>query len=126
MKILIGGRLGQHIASFFDRTSVNLVGVTLRNTDDCAFTSRQSFVGEFADMVNTIRKHTNALIMLGGVGLSVTPEEVTNLCKADADRQYGILGLPVPAPGRQVRARACRFWRLIRQQTLALKPKRIP
>ena len=37
------------MASFFDRTSVNLVGVTLRNTDDCAFTSRQSFLIEFAN-----------------------------------------------------------------------------
>lgn len=72
------------IARFFDATSFNLVGVTLRNTDDCAFTSRQSFLGEFADMVHTVRKHTDALIVLGGVGFSVIPEQVLTLCEADA------------------------------------------
>jgi radical SAM superfamily enzyme YgiQ (UPF0313 family) len=72
------------IASFFEKTSFDLVGVTLRNTDDCAFTSRQSFVGEHADIVNTIRQHTDALIVLGGVGFSVMPEQVLKLCEADA------------------------------------------
>ena len=72
------------IARFFDRTSFDLVGVTLRNTDDSAFTSRQSFLGEFADTVNTIRKHVDALIVLGGVGFSVMPERVLTLCEADA------------------------------------------
>jgi len=72
------------IASFFERTSFDLIGVTLRNTDDCAFTSRQSFVGQFAEVVNTIRKHTDALIVLGGVGFSVMPEQVLEPCEADA------------------------------------------
>lgn len=72
------------IASFFDRTSFDLVGVTLRNTDDCVFTSRHSFLGEFADMVKAIRRHTDALIVLGGVGFSVMAEQVLKLCGADA------------------------------------------
>jgi radical SAM superfamily enzyme YgiQ (UPF0313 family) len=72
------------IASFFERTSFDLVGVTLRNTDDCAFTSRQSFISGFAEVVNTIRQHTEALIVLGGVGFSVMPEQVLGLCQADA------------------------------------------
>lgn len=71
------------IANFLTRTCFDLVGVTLRNSDDCAFTSKQSFLREFADMVNTIRKHTDALIVLGGVGFSVMPERVLNLCEAD-------------------------------------------
>lgn len=72
------------IEEFFNRTTVALVGVTLRNTDDCAFTSRQSFLTEFANIVNTLRKHTNAPIVLGGVGFSVMPEEVMSICKSDA------------------------------------------
>jgi len=72
------------VAGFFDRTSPGLVGLTLRNTDDCAFTSRQSFLGEFADMVSAVREHTDALIVLGGVGFSVMPERVLELCQADA------------------------------------------
>jgi radical SAM superfamily enzyme YgiQ (UPF0313 family) len=75
---------GPAIASFFEKTSFALVGVTLRNTDDSAFTSRQSFLAEFADIVNTIRRHTHALLVLGGVGFSVMPEQVLQLCEADA------------------------------------------
>jgi len=71
------------ITSFFDGASFDLVGVTLRNTDDCAFTSRQSFLGEFADLVRAIRERTSALLVLGGVGFSVMPERVLARCEAD-------------------------------------------
>lgn len=71
------------IADFFNRTAVGLVGVTLRNTDDCAFTSRQSFLGDFATMVKTIRNYTDGLIVMGGVGFSVMPEYILTLCRAD-------------------------------------------
>ncbi|MBW2149888.1 MAG: radical SAM protein [Deltaproteobacteria bacterium] len=72
------------ITGFFDGTNFDLVGVTLRNTDDCVFTSRQSFLGELVDIVNTIRTHTDAMIVLGGVGFSAMPEQVLKLCKVDA------------------------------------------
>lgn len=72
------------IADFFSGTEFHLVGMTLRNTDDCAFTSRQSFLGEFAGMTSTIREHTDAKIVIGGVGFSVMPEQVLEMCEADA------------------------------------------
>jgi radical SAM superfamily enzyme YgiQ (UPF0313 family) len=74
------------IAGFFndDGADFGLVGVTLRNTDDSAFTSRHSFLAEFAGAVNIIRQHTDALIVLGGVGFSIMPEQVLELCEADA------------------------------------------
>lgn len=64
------------IAGFFADDRYGLVGVTLRNTDDCAFTSRQSFLAPFVDIVSTVRRHTNAPIVVGGVGFSVMPERV--------------------------------------------------
>lgn len=72
------------INRFFGQSSFDLVGLTLRNTDDCAFTSRQSFVEEFAAMVHAVRKRTEALIVVGGVGFSVMPERVLEACEADA------------------------------------------
>jgi radical SAM superfamily enzyme YgiQ (UPF0313 family) len=72
------------IGAFLDRSDFGLIGVTLRNTDDCFFTSRQSFLREFAEIVQTIRAHTGALIVLGGVGFSVMPKQVLELCQADA------------------------------------------
>jgi radical SAM superfamily enzyme YgiQ (UPF0313 family) len=71
------------ITSFFEGPGFGLVGVTLRNTDDCAFTSRQSFLDEFAGTVRTIRRRTDALLVLGGVGFSVMPERVLARCEAD-------------------------------------------
>jgi radical SAM superfamily enzyme YgiQ (UPF0313 family) len=64
------------IAGFFADDRYGLVGVTLRNTDDCAFASQQSFLAPFVDVVDTVRRHTDAPIVVGGVGFSVMPERV--------------------------------------------------
>lgn len=72
------------VASFFDDGCFGLVGVTLRNTDDCTFTTRHSFLPEFSDMVGAIRARTEAPIILGGVGFSVMPEGILSRCRADA------------------------------------------
>jgi len=71
------------VAAFFRRAEFGLVGVTLRNTDDCAFASRCSFLPEFADLVRTIRGHCAAPIVLGGVGFSVMPEQVLALTSTE-------------------------------------------
>jgi radical SAM superfamily enzyme YgiQ (UPF0313 family) len=91
------GEWGSAIDDFLSGASFDLIGVTLRNTDDCAYTSRQSFMGEFVGMVETIRKLTDALIVLGGVGFSVMPTQVMELSEADVglwgDGDFGLLQL---------------------------------
>ena len=72
------------LAGFFRGKEFGLIGVTLRNTDDCVFTSRQSFLSLFVHWVESVRRHTDAAIVLGGVGFSVTPEQILRLCPADA------------------------------------------
>lgn len=72
------------IAAFFGRAEYRLAGLTLRNTDDCGFTSRESFVPEFLQTVATVRRQTAAPIVLGGVGFSVMPEQILQLAAADA------------------------------------------
>lgn len=72
------------IAQFFSRNSFGLIGVTLRNTDDCAFGSRQSFIEEFIEIIRCIRNHSDALIIIGGIGFSIMSEEVISRCPADA------------------------------------------
>ena len=72
------------IEEFLRREEPNLVGVSLRNTDDCAYTSGTSFLEEFAEQVSVIRQNTDAPIIAGGVGFSVMPEQVLTLCNADA------------------------------------------
>lgn len=72
------------ILKFFQSNDFDLIGITLRNTDDCAYTTRQSFLKEFSDMVSAVRKQTDAPIVIGGTGFSIMPEFILNLCKADA------------------------------------------
>jgi len=72
------------IARFFNANDFGLVGITLRNTDDCGFATRHSYLGEFAEFVASVRRCTDASIILGGVGFSVMPEAVLDLANADA------------------------------------------
>ena len=85
------------VCSFLTGTRPNLVGVTLRNTDDCAFTSRQSFLAGFAALVSTIRAHLECPVVLGGVGFSVMPEQVLDLAGADlgvwGDGEFALVDL---------------------------------
>lgn len=76
------------IAAFFSQKEFGLVGMTLRNTDDCAFSSRHSFLEGFLEMVQAVRKHSGAPIVLGGVGFSVIPELILSQSQAD----FGIWG----------------------------------
>jgi hypothetical protein len=72
------------IESFFRRCDAGLIGVTLRNTDDCAFTTRHSFLDGFASIIRRIRQCTDGFIVLGGVGFSVMPKKVLEAADADA------------------------------------------
>jgi radical SAM superfamily enzyme YgiQ (UPF0313 family) len=93
------------IGGFFGGTRFDLIGVTLRNTDDSAFTSRESFLGPLAAVVSAIRKQTDGLIVLGGVGFSIMPELVLELCDADAgvwgDGEFTFLELANRIEGNQ-------------------------
>ncbi len=72
------------VAKFLGGGEYGLVGVTVRNTDDCSFATRESFLPTLSSMVECIRKHTGAPIVLGGVGFSIMPEAVLARCGADA------------------------------------------
>lgn len=76
------------IKRFFRDFECGLTGMTLRNTDDCAFTSRQSFLSGFLDLVKCVRENSGAPVVLGGVGFSVMPEQILALSTAD----FGVWG----------------------------------
>jgi radical SAM superfamily enzyme YgiQ (UPF0313 family) len=89
------------IARFFNKSGFDLIGMTLRNTDDCAFTSRQSFVSGFVDLVKTVKENSSAPIVLGGAGFSVMPEQILTLANAD----FGVWGegeFALPALARRL------------------------
>jgi len=72
------------VARFFGSREVGLVGLTIRNTDDCSLPTRESFLPPCAEIVRKIRLHTDAPVVAGGVGFSVMPEEVLAACGLEA------------------------------------------
>jgi radical SAM superfamily enzyme YgiQ (UPF0313 family) len=65
-----------------------VVGLTVRNTDDCSFASKKSFLPWICDVVSELKKLTTTRIVLGGVGFSVMPEMILRMTGAD----FGIVG----------------------------------
>jgi len=65
-----------------------LVGLTLRNTDDCFLASGEDFVPRFAEIVRLVRAHTAAPVAVGGSGYSIFPAAILELTGVD----YGIAG----------------------------------
>ncbi|MBM4432628.1 MAG: radical SAM protein [Chloroflexi bacterium] len=64
------------------------VGLAVRNTDDCCFATRKSFLPWIEEVVTEVRRLTQAFIILGGGGFSVMPEAILRFTRADA----GIIG----------------------------------
>ena len=64
------------------------VAVTVRNLDDAYFASQDFILEKTAEVLAQVRDHTEAPIILGGVGFSIAPAEVLEYTGAD----YGIAG----------------------------------
>ena len=71
------------VDAYFRSNQADLVGMTIRNTDDCYFASRDFFVPFFKQVVDRIRANTDAKIVLGGAGLSVAAKAIQEFTGAD-------------------------------------------
>lgn len=76
------------IASHFRHHQPVLVGLTLRNTDDCYLASRYSCLPDAREVVALLRRHTEAPIVVGGCGFSIMPAPL--LVELGAD--FGLAG----------------------------------
>ena len=79
---------GDSLAHMLQEFSPHVVGLSLRNIDNCDVSDSQGYVNEYRDLARTIRTHSSALLVLGGSGFSLFPEELMELLGAD----YGIVG----------------------------------
>ena len=66
----------------------DIIGCTIRNTDDCYIAGGSSFLPGIREIVHGLRDRTDAPIAVGGVGLSLMPEGIVEYCGAD----FGIAG----------------------------------
>ena len=64
------------------------VGLTVRNTDDCCFATRSSFLPWIREVVAEVKEITKLPVFLGGVGFSTLPQATLTITQAD----FGIEG----------------------------------
>jgi radical SAM superfamily enzyme YgiQ (UPF0313 family) len=76
------------LTDYFSKNSPELVGISVRNSDDCFWPSGEWFIPDLADTVSLIKSMSNAPIALGGVGFSIFAEQILKYTKAD----FGIHG----------------------------------
>ncbi|MBN2020200.1 MAG: cobalamin-dependent protein [Sedimentisphaerales bacterium] len=77
----------------FSKSKPDLIGLSLRNVDDCFWPSCQWFIPQLADTVRLIRSLTDSPIVIGGVGFSIFAKEIV----AYTGAEFGVCGDGEPA-----------------------------
>ncbi|MFC1904190.1 B12-binding domain-containing radical SAM protein [Chloroflexota bacterium] len=74
-----------------------IVALSVRNTDDCCFATRKSFLPWISQVVTEVKRLSQAFVLLGGVGFSIMPEATLRFTQADAgiagDGEEAVLAL---------------------------------
>ncbi|PIV57104.1 B12-binding domain-containing radical SAM protein [Candidatus Desantisbacteria bacterium CG_4_10_14_0_8_um_filter_48_22] len=73
---------------YFEKNQPDAIGVTVRNTDDCYFASRDFIMPGIKRIVNYIKTKSPAPMIAGGVGFSLMPEKALD----HLDIKLGIAG----------------------------------
>lgn len=68
--------------------SPEVIGISLRNIDDVSYPKKHSYLHEYVEAVDTVRKYSDAPVVLGGSGFTIMPELFMKHLKAD----FGITG----------------------------------
>jgi radical SAM superfamily enzyme YgiQ (UPF0313 family) len=82
----LGGR--DSLAAVIKAFSPEAIGLSLRNIDNTDTTDPRGFIGQYRTIVDVIRKHSDALLILGGSGFTIFPIETMQALDAD----YGVIG----------------------------------
>jgi radical SAM superfamily enzyme YgiQ (UPF0313 family) len=61
----------------------DIIGLSIRNIDNNDMRSPEFFLEEIPSMMQTIRRHSGALVVLGGAAIGVMPEEILRFSGAD-------------------------------------------
>ncbi len=73
----------QHLRKSIEDFAPDVVGISIRNIDNCNMLHPRSYLQEIRSMINDIRKFTNACIVVGGSGASIYPKGVLGYLKAN-------------------------------------------
>jgi radical SAM superfamily enzyme YgiQ (UPF0313 family) len=76
------------LAAAIDEFSPEVIGLSLRNIDNTDTTDPKGFIGQYRKIVDVIRQHSDAELIIGGSGFTIFPAETMKALDAD----YGIIG----------------------------------
>ena len=82
--------LGDHesLAAVIEKFLPDVIGLSLRNIDNTDTTDPRGFIGQYREIVDVIRYHSDVPLVLGGSGFTIFPDETLKALDAD----YGIIG----------------------------------
>ncbi len=92
------------IRSVLTRMEPLLIGVSVRNLDDSYMASQDFCLERTGKIIDLIKSHSGALLVLGGVGFSIAPEAVLEYCQVDCGI-YGEGEQALPMLARRVMKR---------------------
>ena len=75
--------VSQGISGLIRNWRPEVVGVSLRNIDDQSMASSRSFVDECNDVIEQVKRVSDAPVVLGGAGYSIFPEVALERSRAD-------------------------------------------
>ena len=73
----------REIEGYFASKDSFAIAITLRNTDDTSLVTRDFFIPRLKEMIDCIRSHSCAPLILGGSGFSIMPEAILQYCGLD-------------------------------------------
>ncbi|MFO7802087.1 MAG: radical SAM protein, partial [Desulfovermiculus sp.] len=76
------------LAAEMGKQRPDVVGISLRNIDNTDVSRPEAFIQFYRDVVSAVREKTEALIVLGGSGFTIFPQELMRYLEAD----FGIVG----------------------------------
>ncbi len=88
----------------------DIIGLSCRNIDNTEAGESRYFINEYAQLVTELRSSSNAVLVCGGSGFTIMPEQILAALGAD----YGIIG------------EGERFGRLVEALKIGLDPTGIP
>lgn len=83
LDLCFSGDYSRDIAEYFGRNEVLAVAVTMRNSDDTSFATRDFCIARYKGVVDCLKGQTSAPIILGGSGFSIAPQQVLEYCGVD-------------------------------------------
>lgn len=86
--VLAGDGSLNKAAEFTGEHKPDIIGISLRNVDDVNYNSQKSYIREYRELVEKLRRVTSVPIILGGSAYSLFPELMLEEIRAD----YGVVG----------------------------------